>query len=87
MYSSLIGKIEKAKRYSEEKERVKVSQFKAEFRGEHGSYEISYDGDKWSCTCQFFAGHGLCSHTMALQRILEGMLPEGQLAPSLSISL
>jgi len=82
MYSSLIGKIEKSKRYSEEKERVRFSQFKVEFRGEHNNYEVSYDVDTWSCSCQFFVGHGLCSHTMALQRILEGMLPEKQPIPT-----
>ncbi len=74
MNSSLIGKIEKAKRYAAEKDRVRFYQLKTEFRGEHNTHQVSYEDDKWSCTCDFFAGHGLCSHTMALQRILEGMI-------------
>jgi len=76
MYSSLIGKIEKAKRYAEEKERVSISNLKATFRGEHNTYSVSLEQGSWTCTCQFFTGHGTCSHTMALQRILEGMLSE-----------
>ena len=78
MYSSLIGKIEKAMSYSEEKDRLKFSRFKVEFRGDHNIHEVSYNSNEWACSCQFFVGHGLCSHTMALQRILEGMLPEKQ---------
>ena len=76
MYSSLIGKIEKARRYAEEQDRVSINQISATFRGDHGSYEISYDREKWCCTCPFFASHGLCSHSMALQRMLEKMIPE-----------
>ncbi len=37
MQSSLIGKVEKAKRYAEEPERVTISNFSAEFRGENDS--------------------------------------------------
>ncbi len=82
MQSSLIGKIEKAKRYAEEPDRVTLSEFSADFRGEHSSYTVSYKGAKWHCTCHFFSQRGLCSHTMALQRLLAEMLPkEGYLSP------
>jgi hypothetical protein len=75
MYSSLIGKIQKAKRYAEERERVTLSSLTATFRGDHNSYQISFREGKWLCSCSFFSAHSLCSHTMALQRILEGMIP------------
>lgn len=75
MRSSLIGKIEKAKRYAQERERVSVSQFRAEFKGEHDSYITEYRDGKWSCTCHFFSIWKTCSHVMALQRILGEMLP------------
>ena len=74
MQSSLIGKIEKAKRYAEEPERVTLSEFVADFRGEHSDYAVKYKNGEWHCTCQFFSQRGLCSHTMALQRLLAGML-------------
>lgn len=78
MNSSLIGKVEKAKRYAEERDRVRLYKFSAEFRGENNTHQISYKSDKWSCTCDYFAGHGLCSHTMALQRMFEGMIQDKQ---------
>ncbi len=76
MQSSLIGKIEKAKRYAQETERVTFSQFSARFRGENDDYTISYKDEKWHCSCHFFASWGLCSHTMALEKILDKMLPK-----------
>lgn len=75
MQSSLIGKIEKAKRYAQEKERVKFSDLSVNFHGENDDYSISYHNGKWQCSCHFFAQRGLCSHTMALEKILAEMLP------------
>lgn len=79
MQSSLIGKIEKAKLYAQEKDRITFSEFTVKFRGENDTYEISFCNDKWQCTCHFFATWETCSHTMALERILENMLPESAL--------
>ena len=76
MQSSLIGKIEKAKRYAQETERVTFSEFSVEFQGEHDNYATSYKNNQWHCSCHFFSSWGLCSHTMALERILGNMLPE-----------
>ena len=73
--SSLIGKIQKSLRYAEERERVSLSQLTATFRGDHDTYAITCEQGVWKCTCHFFGGHGLCSHSLALQRILEGMIP------------
>ena len=84
MQSSLIGKIEKAKRYAEEKDRISFTEFKVNFRGDNDSYTTYYIEGKWSCSCPFFAIQGTCSHTMAMERVLSGMLPEE--APSLPLS-
>jgi hypothetical protein len=86
MQSSLIGKIEKAKRYAQEKERVTISGFSARFRGENDDYNVSYQDGKWHCSCHFFSSWGLCSHTMAVERILSSMLPEEALTTSFSTS-
>ena len=75
MQSSLIGKIEKAKRYAQEKERITFSEFKVKFRGENNTYNTRYKDGKWYCSCPFFSSWGLCSHTMAMERILSNMLP------------
>ncbi len=75
MRSSLIGKIEKAKRYAQEPERVSFSGFTVVFQGENDSHKVSYSSGKWHCSCSFFSQWGTCSHVMALQQILGNMLP------------
>ncbi|HEX8599886.1 MAG: SWIM zinc finger family protein [Chloroflexota bacterium] len=74
MNSSLIGKIEKAKMYEHEPERVQIQNLEADFRGEHDTYHIKLSNNHWSCSCSFYSGYGTCSHVMAAQRILAPML-------------
>jgi len=81
MQSSLIGKIEKAKRYAQERERVTFSELSVKFQGDNDTYTTGYKDGKWHCSCHFFSSWGLCSHTMALERILGNMLPEDALIP------
>ncbi len=87
MQSSLIGKIEKAKRYAQEKERVTFSELSVKFRGENDDYTISYQAGKWHCSCHFFSSWEQCSHTMALERILSNMLPEEALTTQFEATL
>jgi hypothetical protein len=72
----MIGKIEKAKRYAAERDRIKFKSFTVGFDGANSEHVVNYDNGAWSCTCGFFQTRGVCSHTMALERILEGMLAE-----------
>lgn len=72
----MIGKIEKAKRYAEERDRVRFLTFNVTFDGDNNPHTTTYDNGKWTCDCSFFHSRGVCSHTMALERILAGMLPE-----------
>jgi hypothetical protein len=74
MDSGMIGKIQKAKRYAQELDRITFNEFQVTFRGNHDTYKITYDQGQWSCGCNFFAKRGVCSHTMALERILGVML-------------
>jgi hypothetical protein len=75
MQSSLIGKIEKAKRYAQETDRITFSELSVQFRGDNNDYRVEYKDEKWQCSCAFFSNWGLCSHTMALEKILSNMLP------------
>ena len=75
MQSSIIGKIEKAHRYALETDRVTFNELSVSFRGENSTYTTGYNDGKWHCTCPFFSKWGMCSHTMALEKILEQMLP------------
>lgn len=76
MRSDLIGKIEKAHRYTQERDRISIRNFSVDFRGTNATHMTSLSDAKWNCTCPFFARWGTCSHVMALQKILEDMLPE-----------
>lgn len=75
MNSSLIGKIQKARIYAEEHDRVTVREFTCTFRGDHHTYDVTFRDGRWQCGCRFFASWGTCSHSMAMQRILGVMLP------------
>ena len=70
----MIGKIEKAKHYAEERERIHINTFQATFNGENNPHTVTFETGVWRCDCGFFETRGLCSHTMALERILEGMI-------------
>jgi hypothetical protein len=76
MQSGLIGKIEKAKRYAQETDRITFTDFSVKFRGRNECHSTGYRDNQWHCTCDFFFHWGLCSHTMALEKILGNMLPE-----------
>jgi len=84
MDSSIIGKIEKAKQYSEQKDRVNITSFAATFKGNHGNYDVQFSDGAWRCECHFFATREICSHTMAMQHILDEMLTaQDQPAPAI----
>ena len=82
MNSSLIGKIDKAKRYVQEPERIKFRSLQVTFDGENHDHEVSLDGQDWNCNCGFFTRNGTCSHVMAMQRLLSPMLsPDARYGP------
>ena len=74
MQNSVIRKMEKARQYAEQKERVAISSINTTFHGIHSDHHVAFKEGKWSCTCAFFSGYATCSHTMALERILGPML-------------
>jgi hypothetical protein len=77
--SAVISKIEKAKRYAQEPERITFDCFEVTFRGDNDTHRVCLDENGLSCTCHFYATSKSCSHTMALERILGCMLaPESE---------
>ncbi len=77
MNSSMIGKIEKARRYAEEPERAQIQRLDVKFQGEHDTYHVTLDDGTWSCDCHSFTAlqAGTCSHIMAMERLLGQMVP------------
>lgn len=72
----MIGKIQKAKLYAEEKERITIETMVVTFNGKNNPHTVHFNDSAWNCDCEFFGMRGRCSHTMALDIILEGLLPE-----------
>ena len=70
----MIGKIDKAKRYAQERQRFHFHSLAVNVDGENDSHLVEFSEGKWHCDCGFFQSRGHCSHTMALEIILEGML-------------
>jgi len=71
---AMIGKIEKAKRYAEERHRIKFHNFHVSIEGENGTHTVHYEDGVFDCDCSFFQSRGYCSHSMAMERILDQMV-------------
>lgn len=76
MHSDLIGKIEKARRYAQEPERVALDELKARFHGGNNEHTITLSEGAWSCDCEFFRVRRTCAHVMAMQKMFQPMLSE-----------
>lgn len=76
MDSSIISKIEKAKRYAQERHRFRFSHMSVKFTGDNNDHVVSFKDNAWSCDCEYFAAHNWCCHTRALEILLDKMLPE-----------
>jgi len=81
MDSGMIGKIEKGKRYAEERgKRIHFQSFTVQVDGDNSSHAVKLENGQVQCDCDFFHSHGRCSHTIALETVLEGMLPVHEVA-------
>jgi hypothetical protein len=75
MDSGMIGKIEKAIRYAQERDRFQFQKFAVQVRGDHNTHTVSFGDGKLACTCEFYGTRGTCSHTIAMEKVLGEMLP------------
>lgn len=71
---NIVSDVKKAKRYSEEKDRIAIVAFDCSFEGYNKTHHVTYDHGAWTSTASFFQQRGVCSHTMALERILKGFI-------------
>jgi hypothetical protein len=83
MQSSLIGKVAKARSYARERYRMQIDGLHVSFHGENSDHEVAIANGRWSCNCDFFTAWDVCSHTMALEQVLDGMVPR-QALPELA---
>jgi len=76
MDSGLIGKLEKAKRYAEDRKRFRFNKFDLTFHGDNNDHSVNFANGVFACDCEFFLSHQRCGHTMALEILLKDMIPE-----------
>lgn len=74
--SGMIGKIEKAHRYAEQRDRFKFSGLAVTIHGDNDDHEVRFEGGALVCGCDFYGRERVCAHTMAVERLLTGMLPQ-----------
>ena len=72
----MIGKLEKAKRYAEDRKRFRFDKFELTFHGDNNEHHVSYENGVFSCDCEFFLTHKRCGHSMALEILLKDMIIE-----------
>lgn len=70
MDSAMIAKISKAREYANEPERMALTGLSVVFNGRHQTYAVALRDGKWQCECDFFGQRGVCSHTMAVEKVL-----------------
>ncbi len=70
----IIGKLDKAKRYAEDRQRFRFKKFDVTFHGTNNDHNVSFENGVFKCDCEFFITHQRCSHTMALEILLKDMI-------------
>jgi imidazole glycerol phosphate synthase subunit HisF len=76
MDNGMIRKYQKAKRYAEQRDRIQINAMKVSFDGRNNPHNVELKKGKWQCDCEFFQLNKRCSHTMALEIILDDMVPQ-----------
>jgi hypothetical protein len=72
----MIGKREKARRYAEERNRFLFNKFELTFHGDNNNHHVTFDNGTYRCDCEFFVTHLRCAHTMAIEILFQGMIPD-----------
>jgi hypothetical protein len=78
MHSSMIGKLDKARRYADEPWRASMQSLHVEFKGDNDSHTVSYADGAWHCTCHFFEANETCAHSMAVKVMIARAFSEGK---------
>jgi hypothetical protein len=73
--SGMANKIYKARQYADEPERIHIQAMNVQFDGVNSNHSVGFNNGEWSCDCNYFSSHRVCSHTMAMERVLGVMLP------------
>lgn len=67
--AKLLKKVQKAMRYVSERDRISIKDDGAEIRSDHGLRKLGKDHSGWSCDCDFYHNHKICSHVITIESI------------------
>jgi hypothetical protein len=74
MDSAIIGKVEKAKFYAQQPQRITFQHLTLAFEGDSNTYTLELTPESWECSCMGFQEHHICPHIMTMERLLGEML-------------
>lgn len=88
MDTGLVSRIIKARQYAQERDRIEFVSFDVTFKGEHNTHRVGYRSQgQWRCSCEEATRMGVCSHIMALERILgDAVVPAQAVASGVPVT-
>ena len=75
MQSALHRMVEKARRYSQEPERLRIDALSARVRGDNSEHEVSLASGRLTCDCDHYLHERLCAHVLTVERVFRPHLP------------
>ncbi|GAC1323628.1 MAG: hypothetical protein NVSMB2_21420 [Chloroflexota bacterium] len=75
MQSSLHGMIDKAHRYAEEPQRVRLFGLEAKVRGDNDDHTVKLSDGHLGCDCDHYQYERLCAHVLTVERVLKAWIP------------
>ena len=73
---NVVSDVKKMHRYAEEIDRIVFNSFQVSIQGNNSDHSVGYDQGTWTCDSNSFRLRGVSSHTIAMERLLKGMLRE-----------
>jgi hypothetical protein len=71
MQSTIVTKAEKARRYAQEPDRLRINAIEATFEAGGGRHVLKLGDGGWTCDCEFGQANGVCPHAEAASRMLD----------------
>ena len=75
MQSALHGMVAKARRYSQEPDRLRLEALSARVRGDNSEHLVTLAGGRLTCDCNHYAHERLCAHVLTVERVFRAHLP------------
>ena len=75
MQSALHGMIDKARRYAQEPDRVRMDSLAVRVRGNNGEHDVRLAEGRLVCDCDHYGHQAICAHVLTVERLFRPHLP------------